>query len=159
MVKEFSDPHERRKQKQIQQSQNYSEKLPSEVSEIHWIYACRQVGFYPESTPQSGKWLVFVPNEQVDAIWRKIKKSTEKGELGDCSKVSTKKPLKITKDHTQKVICVYTYDWTDQADVMRIRENLREIGITQKIVYKTNEDTLKGRYVWKGDTNIHKYFL
>jgi len=54
-----------------------------------------------------------------------------------------------------RVICVYTYDWADEVDVRRIREELRRLGITWKIPYKADEDTIKGRY-GKG---VSKYYL
>ncbi len=49
-----------------------------------------------------------------------------------------------------KVICVYTYDWTDEADVRRVRQELRALGITSKIPYKTDDDTNAGRYSSQG---------
>ena len=44
------------------------------------------------------------------------------------------------------MLYVYTYDWTDENDVKRNREELRKLGITNKIPYKADEDTLKGKY-------------
>lgn len=55
-------------------------------------------------------------------------------------------------------MCVYTYDWTDEEDVMRVREELRKLGITRKIPYKSDEDTLAGRYYKAGDSNLSKYY-
>jgi hypothetical protein len=41
---------------------------------------------------------------------------------------------------------VYTYDWKDEADVMRIREELRNLGITERITYKTDARTRAHEY-------------
>ena len=43
-------------------------------------------------------------------------------------------------------MCVYTYDYEDKADVMRIREELRSLGIRREIIYKADEDTHRLRY-------------
>lgn len=57
-----------------------------------------------------------------------------------------------------KVVCVYTYDCRDETDLRRIREALRSIGITQRIPYKTDMDTIEGKYVVRGDRRISKYY-
>jgi hypothetical protein len=44
------------------------------------------------------------------------------------------------------MICVFTYDWTDAEDVLRVRQALRDLGITKKLGYKADEDTRAGRY-------------
>jgi hypothetical protein len=62
----------------------------------------------------------------------KIKKATEDGLLGCSSKVAT-----ATSNSNVKVICVYTYDWTDEKDVMRVRSELKRLGIEKKIPYKS----------------------
>jgi hypothetical protein len=61
----------------------------------------------------------------VDDVWFKIKKAVEEGRLGGSAKVSTAKPNPLSKDPRKHVICVYTYDWTDEEDVRRIREELK----------------------------------
>ena len=94
----------------------------------------------------------------MDTVWRKIKKATEEGKLGDSAKVATAKFNPNATNHNTKVICVYTYDWTDTEDVKRIREELRKIGITNKIPYKADKDTLRGKYRIRGHTRISKYY-
>jgi len=91
-------------------------------------------------------------------VWAKIKKATEEGKLGDSAKVATAKPNPNATNQATKVICVYTYDWTDEKDVKRVREELRILGITNKIPYKADEDTLSGKYRVRGDTRISKYY-
>lgn len=80
----------------------------------------------------------------MDEVWAKIKRAVEEGKLGGAAKVSTAKPTPLTGKSKAGVICVYTYDRTDEKDVRRIREELRKLGITNKIPYKTDEDTLSG---------------
>ena len=134
-----------------------SDTKPSQVTDVYWIHAERRKGNYPMPTPRNGKWLVFVNERDLDEVWVKIKKATEDGKLGSSSKVATAKPspLGVTG---QKVICVYTYDWTDEKDVKRVREELKKLGITNKIPYKSDEDTLSGKYKMTGHTKISKYY-
>lgn len=132
--------------------------IPSNVSNVYWLFAEREIGDYPCDTSRSGKWLIFVPEDNVDEVWAIIKQATEKGLLGQCSKVSTAKPNSNATSKATKVICVYTYDWTDTQDLKQVRQSLRDLGITQKIAYKTNLDTQAGRYSVSGDSHISKYY-
>ena len=132
---------------------------PSEVTDAYWIYATRQKGTYPKSNPaNSGKWLVFASVDDVDIVWKKIKTATENGQLGGASKVATARPNPNATNNNMKVICVYTYDYTDKEDVMRIRQELRKIGIENKIPYKTDNATRQGQYQVKGNTRISVYY-
>ncbi|MBU2573155.1 MAG: DUF1917 domain-containing protein [Elusimicrobia bacterium] len=130
----------------------------SQITDAYWIYAERKTGQYPEATDRSGKWLIFVPLQNIDAVWERIKTATEEGRLGDSAKVATARPNPNATDSTKKVICVYTYDWQDKEDVMRIRKELRAIGIVWKIPYKSDEDTDAGKYRIAGHTRISKYY-
>ncbi len=134
------------------------ENVPSQETSEYWIYELRKQGKYPEPTVRNGKWLIFVPVTNVDSVWGNIKKATEEGRLGDSAKVATARPNPNAVDASKKVVCVYTYDWTDKEDVMRIRAELRALGITSKIPYKSDEDTDKGKYRVAGHTRISKYY-
>ena len=132
------------------------QKLPMEVKDAYWVFAFREKGIYPKSV-NPGKWLIFVSVKDIDAIWMKIRKATEDGLLGDSAKSSTAKDNGMSRNKNSKVICVYTYDWKDKNDVFRIRSVLRELGITWEIGYKTDEDTIKGKYALTGNLSICKY--
>jgi hypothetical protein len=131
---------------------------PSEEINVYWLHAEREEGDYPEQTSRSGKWLIFVNVENVDEAWEKVKNATEQGKLGFASKVATAKPNPNAIDPSKRVICVYTYDWKDEKDVRRVREELRRLGITNRIPYKADADTLSGKYRAKGDQRISKYY-
>ena len=88
-------------------------------------------------------------------LWEAIKNATELGTLGTSAKVST---LMRQKQYTNHVICVYTYDWTDQTDARAVREQLRALGVTEKLHYKADADTYAGKYAHTGHTDIDKYF-
>ena len=150
--------HEAIKAGQADAALEYSECKPSEVTEVYWLYAIRRVGSYPAATDRSGKWLVFVHVSHIDAMWAKIKKATEQTKPGGSSKVATAIPNSNAIEPDKKVICVYTYDWTDGEDARRVREELRQLGVTWKIAYKADEDTLDGKYRVTGHTRISRYY-
>lgn len=132
----------------------------SQVTDAYWIHAERKTGKYPEAeaTERSGKWLIFVPLENINEVWERVRRATEEGRLGDSAKVATARPNPNAVDPTKKVICVYSYDWKDREDVMRIRAELRALGITWKIPYKADVDTDAGKYRVAGHTRISKYY-
>jgi hypothetical protein len=117
---------------------------PSRVTDRYWLNAKRNVGSYPPHSERGGKWLIFVSPAQVDEVWAKIKAATEQGLLGSSAKVATAIP-NPNVTNAYKVICVYTYDWADDEDVRRVRQRLRDLGITAKIPYKADADTMAGR--------------
>ena len=119
---------------------------PSQVFNEYWLYSKRELGSYPQHTSKSGKWLIFVPIDKIDYIWEVIKKATVNGMLGNLSKVATARKNPTAKDHNIKVICVYTYDYSDMKDVFRIRRALTELGFTNKLIYKSDQSTREGRY-------------
>jgi len=132
---------------------------PSEETDEYWIYARRKVGTYPRHTSRGGKWDVFVVNSRVDAVWADIRAAVEDGKLGSEAKVSTALPNPNSNDPNSKVICVYTYDGDDEEDVMRVREALRQLGITGKIGWKSDDTTRRGLYQVRGDTRISRYWV
>jgi hypothetical protein len=120
-------------------------RLPSETIERGWIAVFRKYGTYPDNHPlRDGKWMVWFPPSDIDRYWKRIRVAVEQGLLGNWAKVST--AGSISEKRPDHVICVYTYDYEDKEDVMRIREVLQKIGIRQRIPYKANEDTHKLLY-------------
>jgi len=79
----------------------------------------------------SGKWMLFPNKQQVDELWAKVARAVSQGLLGPVAKVAPSNPA-----YANQVICVYTPDITNAADVTRIRQVLRDIGFTEEIQYK-----------------------
>lgn len=123
---------------------------PSKTTQMYWI-VLDSPGSAPEAIEDenAGKWLLFQEPDKVDASWKKIRDATVAGELGISAKVSTAKPNPDSRDN-RKVIYVYTKDWADETDVMRVREKLRELGFVDRIGYKRNLETFAGEYAKKG---------
>ena len=117
---------------------------------MYWI-----VQDAPDTRPDAiedelaGKWLIFLPADQVDEAWVVVRDATVADELGISAKVSTAKENPESRDN-KKVIYVYTKDWRDEGDVMRVRERLRELGFIERIGYKRNIETFRGEYSQKG---------
>jgi hypothetical protein len=124
--------------------------IPSKTTQMYWI-----VQDAPDSPPEAiedenaGKWLIFQEPDQVDVSWKKVREATVEGTLGISTKVSTAKPNPESRDN-RKVIYVYTKDWADEADVMRVRQKLRDLGFVDRIGYKRNIETFAGEYAKKG---------
>jgi hypothetical protein len=124
--------------------------VPSRTTKMYWIIQDAS-DVKPDAVEDelAGKWLIFLLPEHVDEAWIKVRNATCRNELGISAKVSTAKPNPDSRDN-MKVIYVYTPDWRDEADVMRVRERLRELGFTDRLGYKRNIETFKGEYSQKG---------
>ncbi|MFM0629830.1 putative phosphothreonine lyase domain-containing protein [Paraburkholderia xenovorans] len=85
----------------------------------------------------TGKWVIFAPSTDVDLAWTKIKGAVEADELL-VAKVSTALRSQGRDGH---VVCVYTRDWTDRQELLRVREMLRSLGFVDELGYKRDIDT------------------
>lgn len=108
--------------------------VPSQVAGVYWIEAKCEVETLPP-TSRAGRWIIPTTVSEVDALWEKIKAATRAGKLGYKSKVSTA-PRDLGKDRNDRVIHVVTADADNTADVARVREALRELGINENIQYE-----------------------
>lgn len=121
----------------------FDSSAPSKAIYRHWIWVLDSNSKQLEGA-KSGKWIIDdIPNEKIDEVWGVIQKEVAKGNLGPSAKVST---MYFASKYPTRTIIVYTYDWTDKEDVMRIRARLRQIGFENKLYYKTNEMSRKGIY-------------
>ncbi len=95
--------------------------------------------------PRTGKWLLFTSPEHHDEVWLKIKDATEAGSLGYAAK-TTSRSRPDYRSLRGMLTCVYTYDFEDHGDLRRVLAELRRLGFTARLSYKTDEDTLEGHY-------------
>jgi hypothetical protein len=131
---------------------------PTEAPDGDWLYAERKKGAYPKETARCGKWLIFIPVEKVDEVWKTVRLATEKGQLGGRSRVSTGRgPASKGEDPNARVIAVYTYDWKDKKDVMRVRDKLKQLGFSKALNYKTQADTAAGKYYETDSYHLNKF--
>ncbi|KAH3763530.1 hypothetical protein Pelo_4610 [Pelomyxa schiedti] len=92
----------------------------------------------------SGKWLLFADTARVNDTWGKLRQSIQSDPRSvlALAKVSTT-PGQGGRSH---VICVYTPDFTDEADVMAHRRQLHALGFHAKLTYKPDIYTHLGIY-------------
>jgi hypothetical protein len=126
---------------------------PSQERDAYWLYALApssrersKVNIEDESAAATGKWMVFVYADELDASWAIIKAATEKGTLGPSSKTSTGRDNPNSTSAGVKVIIVYTHDANDCSDVGRILKELRRLGFVGRLNYKSDADTFSGTY-------------
>ena len=131
--------------------------MPSKIRDDYWVHV-ENPNPLAEWTEQSGKWLIFTSFKKLDELWKLIHDETISGRLGIAAKAATSKPNGLAKNPFIKVICVYTFDAKDQADVMRVRTRLREIGFIKKLSYKTDEATDLGIYVGTTEGPVSLYY-
>lgn len=112
-----------------------------------WEYAVdkkKKTKWPEEESLNIGKWLIFTDKNNIKEKWKIIKKATEKGQLGFNSKCA-KGPNPNSDNKETRVICVYTYDYEDNEDVFKVREELERLGFTQVLYYKTDQMTRDGQ--------------
>jgi hypothetical protein len=86
----------------------------------------------------TGKWLLFVPAEQVDDRWPVVAGATLAGQLEISAKVAT--ALQATPNG-KYIICVHTADCRDRRDVERVLTMLRKLGHGGRLSYKEDGAT------------------
>lgn len=95
-----------------------------------------------DSNESTGKWCIFRSEHDSDESWWTIQ-SLAADEKIILAKVSTAIGRRYHDGH---VICVYTLDWNDHADLMAVREVLRVAGFTEEMGYKRDVDTTRRIY-------------
>jgi len=100
-------------------------------------------GIAKEMDLLSGKWLIFIQREYADELWNKIEKLANEGKIWSAKISTLVHPWASRGTH---VICVYTENYLDKQDVMRVREILTEIGVGSKLSYKPDIYTVLGIY-------------
>jgi len=129
------------------------ERRPTEVRDDYWIRVDAPNYLGPEGEEVvTGKWMIFVWSKNVDEIWSKIRDATVEGRLGIAAKVATMQPNSNAFNPDLKLICVYTEDWRDVVDVLRVRKELFRMGFDRTLTYKTDAATYRGEYAASGDS-------
>ncbi|KAG6901010.1 hypothetical protein C0995_002529 [Termitomyces sp. Mi166 len=91
----------------------------------------------------SGKWLIYTQPDKIDDLWSRIVTAVIANApvgVGARAKVS---PARPGEPH---VVCVYVEDYSDAAEVGRVREALRRVGVRWKIGFKPDIYTHLGIY-------------
>ncbi|TQS34140.1 hypothetical protein Golomagni_05490, partial [Golovinomyces magnicellulatus] len=87
---------------------------------------------------RTGKWMLFCAPSDVNEVWAIIAKATADNTLGIAAKVAPRSPLEDPRK--DRLICVYTSDFSDKSDVGNVLKRLRELHLVgtkfQQIYYK-----------------------
>lgn len=103
----------------------------------NYIYEAR--GF--KTSDRSGKWCIVRDAAAVDVLWAKIQSAVVSGVL-PAAMVSS--PSAARQFGGTYLICVFTPEWRDREDVMRVRQLLRDLGVTEELGYKRDVETVYG---------------
>jgi hypothetical protein len=115
---------------------------PSEAWHIQdYLYSPNARNFV--SNELTGKWCVVCDKDTVDEMWAKVCQEIRTYRLFSALVSS---PNNARAHGGTYVICVFTPDWADEEDVVRARQVLRELGVTQEIGYKRDIETFNGVY-------------
>lgn len=104
------------------------------------------------STSNTGKWCVVRPADKIDELWVRVCQAVRDG-IFPAALVST--PSQAASHGGTFVICVFTRDWRNKADIDAARELLREFGVTESIGYKRDLDTVNGVYGTPDEWTYH----
>ncbi|GLB41330.1 putative chromosome 11 open reading frame 68 [Lyophyllum shimeji] len=91
----------------------------------------------------TGKWMIYAQPHQVDDLWSRIVTAVVANAplgIGGRAKVS---PARPEEPH---VVCVYVEDYSDGAEVGRVRDALRRAGVRWRIGFKPDVYTHLGIY-------------
>lgn len=102
-----------------------------------YIYEAR--GF--KTSHRSGKWCIVRDAASVDALWAQIRAAVVSGVL-PAALVSS--PTVARQFGGTYLICVFTPEWRDRDDVMRVRQLLQEMGVAEELGYKRDVETVYG---------------
>lgn len=94
------------------------------------------------SDEHTGKWCIFRAEHEIDESWTTIKALAAQEKIL-IAKVSTAIGRRYHDGH---VICIYTRNWNDRADLMTVRDVLRAAGFTEELGYKRDIDTMRRVY-------------
>ncbi|KAF2267418.1 DUF1917-domain-containing protein [Lojkania enalia] len=92
----------------------------------------------------TGKWMLFPSLEDVARVWKMVVEGTINNRLGCGAKVATDQGTS-----NSRLICVYTKDFRDDDDVVRVLRELVAMGLVQSgrgIYYKSDPYTLLDIY-------------
>lgn len=81
-----------------------------------------------EARCTSGKWMLFPAVQDVDSIWRTVVEATVEGRLGPMAKVATQGG---DFEEKERLICIYTKDFSDREDVLRVLTELVTLGLVR----------------------------
>jgi hypothetical protein len=139
-------------------SREYS-RPPSKTKDTFWIEARPPYSSTIGDPRLVGKWVVYVALRKLDESWEKIRKSTVESRMGFLSKSSTAKKNFSPNVVPNRMVVVYTHDYYDTDDVLRVGRELNDLGfgIDNPMYYESDDTKYAHRNIVKGDSNLSMY--
>ena len=127
---------------------------PTEIYDPFWVSISIPTPDKVKELDFLGKWLVFRHYDEIDETWQKIRTAIVTDNLQGCvhalcSTMRYNPTQEGPGPSTTGVICVYT----EEHNINAIGFKLIEI-VQQDIKYKTESDTLAGKYAHTGDGKV-----
>lgn len=119
------------------------QKLDNTSMDLGWYYIKAPDKYFTDDKSKIGKWLLFPDCETAIEDWKKIA-----AEVNNNIFIEAKISLQNSKPF-EHVICVYTYDYSDVADVRSVGIKLWELGLG--VSTKKGWDRRKKDFVFKPD--------
>ncbi|PPR05420.1 hypothetical protein CVT24_008035 [Panaeolus cyanescens] len=95
----------------------------------------------------SGKWVLFVPEYKVDAMWAKVVDLVCLYRKAQCANLRNTPQIHGGQQAwRQSAICVWVEDFTDKKSVVELRKYLRLIGVQEEIAFKPDAYSYLGIY-------------
>jgi len=89
--------------------------------------------------------MLFVESEEVNLVWGAVARATANNELGHAAKVAPN----TGEGQRQRLVCIYTNDFTNMEDVKRVVRKLKDIGLivaNKPIYYKCGKSDMLLEY-------------
>lgn len=98
------------------------------VREFFYFYFFRKIqkASSVEADKKNWQWMLFCQPREVNRVWGVVAKATANNELGIAAKVA---PRSGNGERHNRLICVYTSDFSDLRDVTRVLRRLQELGV------------------------------
>jgi hypothetical protein len=105
-----------------------------------WLQVEREGGDYPALTVHAGVWLVAIGLSSFERAWAAIRSATAGGRLGPSARVVSARSYQLPHAWSgpQLVIEVTTEDARDEADVWRVRQAIKALGIAAALTFLSN---------------------
>ena len=119
---------------------------------VAWLYA--SAPSQNDVGPRVGKWQLFVSAGIHDDVWQSVLVALCEGRLGCAAKTAPPE----ADQRMSAVVIVYTRDWEDRSDVLRVALELlsKIVPKTKTLCYKTDAHTIAGVYADDGPTSLYK---
>jgi hypothetical protein len=89
--------------------------------------------------------MLFPPPDLIDVTWSLIARHTARNSLGVAAKVAPRDVENDPYSQEPRLICIYTKDFSDETDVLRVLQKLRELGLVdlrkKAVYYKMGESS------------------